>query len=251
MTQTLPIPGTSPVRRPAFLTAEWRYLVMLNYEIDPDILQPLVPPGTQLDLWQGKTYVSLVAFLFLNTKVCGIPIPFHRNFEEVNLRFYVIRPDEAGELRRGVVFVREIVPRRAVATVARRLYNENYCCMPMRHRITRDPLAVEYAWRCGRDWCRLSARAMAVGPQPLIPGSHEHFIAEHYWGYTKLPNSGCTEYHVEHAPWNIWQAESATLTADLEALYGKSFTPALSTAPSSAFLADGSPVIVRKGTRIC
>ncbi len=75
----------------AFLTAEWRHLAMLSYEIDPELLQPLVPRGTDLDTWQGRTYVSVVGFLFLRTRVLGIPVPFHRNFEEVNLRFYVRR----------------------------------------------------------------------------------------------------------------------------------------------------------------
>jgi uncharacterized protein YqjF (DUF2071 family) len=68
-----------------FLTAEWRHLAMLNYIIDPALLKPLVPAGTELDFWGGQTYVSMVGFLFLNTRVRGIPIPFHRNFEEINL----------------------------------------------------------------------------------------------------------------------------------------------------------------------
>ena len=74
-----------------FLTAEWRYLAMLNYEIEPAVLAPFVPQGTELDSFDGKTFVSIVAFLFLDTRIGGIPIPFHRNFEEVNLRFYVRR----------------------------------------------------------------------------------------------------------------------------------------------------------------
>ncbi len=74
-----------------FLTAEWRHLAMLNYEIDPVILRPFVPSGTELDSWNGKTYVSIVGFLFLKTRVRGLAIPFHQNFEEINLRFYVRR----------------------------------------------------------------------------------------------------------------------------------------------------------------
>jgi uncharacterized protein YqjF (DUF2071 family) len=67
-----------------FLTAEWRYLAMINYEIDPAILLPHVPRGTELDEWQGKTFVSMVGFHFLNTRVLGVPLPFHRNFAEIN-----------------------------------------------------------------------------------------------------------------------------------------------------------------------
>src|SRR4026208_556537 len=93
-----------------FLTAEWRRLAMLSFEIDPRVLSPLVPAGTELDEWQGRTFASLVGFLFLDTRVFGLAVPFHRNFEEVNLRFYVRRMASDG-LRRGVVFVKEIVPR--------------------------------------------------------------------------------------------------------------------------------------------
>src|SRR6185295_273969 len=120
-----------------FLTAEWRHLVMLNYEIDPAILRRFVPRGTELDAWNGKTFVSLVGFLFLNTRVMGLPIPFHENFEEINLRFYVRRKADEG-WRRGVVFIKEIVPRAAIAWVARWLYNENYVALPTGHALVRS-----------------------------------------------------------------------------------------------------------------
>ncbi len=117
-----------------FLTAEWRHLAMLNYQVDPEVLRERLPRGIELDDHAGRHFVSVVGFLFLHTKVRGIPIPFHRDFEEVNLRCYV-RREEQGELRRGVVFVKEFVPRRAIAWVARTVYNENYLALPMRHRI--------------------------------------------------------------------------------------------------------------------
>src|SRR6478735_9893003 len=106
-----------------FLTAEWRDLVMANYEIDPSMLADRVPRGTELDLHEGRCFVSLVGFMFLETRVMGFPVPFHTNFEEVNLRFYVKRKTE-DEVRRGVVFIKEIVPRYAISTVARVMYGE-------------------------------------------------------------------------------------------------------------------------------
>src|SRR3954468_20670393 len=117
-----------------FLAAEWRYLAMLNYQVDPAILHPHLPRGTELDIWNGRHYISLVGFRFLNTRVLGVPIPFHRNFEEVNLRFYVRRKGPEG-WRRGVVFIAEIVPRFAIAAVARLFYNENYVALPTRHKL--------------------------------------------------------------------------------------------------------------------
>jgi uncharacterized protein YqjF (DUF2071 family) len=237
-----------------FLSAEWRYLAMLNYEIDPAVLQPYVPRGVELDSWQGKTFASMVGFLFLNTRVLGLPVPFHTDFEEVNLRFYGRRRGEEG-WRRGVVFIKEIVPKRAIATVARMFYNENYVAMPMRHIIeeaatpTGTQLTVGYDWRFGDTWHKLWVKTQG-DPQPLVAGSEEEFITEHYWGYAAQKDGGCVEYRVEHPPWRVWSVAECEFTCDVARLYGPSFGEALQARPSSAFLAEGSPVAVRRGVRI-
>ena len=236
---------------PPFLTAEWRWLLMLNYAVDPALLRPLVPAGTELDAWSGVTCASVVGFLFRRTKVLGIPIPFHRHFEELNLRFYVRRKGPEG-WRRGVVFVKEIVPRVAIAAVARWVYNENYVARPMRHRVTMSGEAggsVEYGWRTDGRWA--SVRAEVRGPgQPLVAGSEEEFITEHYWGYARQRDGGCVEYRVEHPRWNAWRAESAVLDCDVATLYGPAFAEPLAAPPLSALVADGSAIIVRRGRRI-
>jgi uncharacterized protein len=233
-----------------FLTAEWRYLAMLNYELDPALLDPYVPPGTELDRFDGKTFVSLVGFRFLFTKILGIPIPFHRNFDEVNLRFYVRRCVD-GAVRRGVVFIQEIVPRRAIAAVARLAYNENYRCLPMAHHISCEDraLRVEYACRLGSIWNRLTVHA-AGAPRAMTDGSAEQFIAEHYWGYSAQPGGGCVEYHVAHPPWRVWDVTHAEYSGDAASLYGAAFAGVLNKPPDSALLAEGSPVTVYRGRRI-
>lgn len=237
-----------------FLTAEWRSLAMINYEIDPAILQPLVPRGTELDSWQGKTFVSEVGFLFLNTRVLGAAIPFHQNFEEINLRFYVRRKAEDG-WRRGVVFVKEIVPRLAIATVAKVVYNENYVARRMWHgtdlgeaSFTKSGL-VEYGWieKSGRNFLRVRTNGKA---ELLVAGSEEEFITEHYWGYAAQRDGGTVEYQVEHPSWRVWQVSAAEFECDVEHVYGAQFCEALRSKPSSAFVADGSPIIVRKGVRL-
>lgn len=242
---------TSPVAAAPFLTAEWRWLAMLNYEVDAALLRPLVPAGTELDAWGGVTCASVVGFLFQDTRVLGVPIPFHRHFEELNLRFYVRRRGPEG-WRRGVVFVKEIVPRIAIATVARAVYNENYVAMPMRHRVDVSVDAggtVEYGWRFRGRWCGL--RAAVRGPAgPLVEGSEEEFITEHYWGYARQRDGGTVEYRVEHPRWNVWRAESAALECDVGRLYGPGWAECLSAPPRSALVADGSPIVVRAGRRL-
>ncbi len=236
---------------PIFLTAEWRYLAMLNYEIDPAILIPFIPAGTELEAWEGKTFVSVVGFLFLNTRVRGIRIPFHENFEELNLRFYVRRKAEDG-WRRGVVFIKELVPRAAIALVARRFYNENYVAVPMSHWIKQTGetvKSVQYSWQLGsrENHLKLETRGEAL---PLAEDSEREFITEHYWGYARQRDGGTVEYKVEHPRWRVWESRSAELHADVADLYGEEFEKTLSRPPASAFLAEGSPVSVFSGVRI-
>jgi hypothetical protein len=223
---------------------------MLNYDVECQTLEPLVPPGTMLDTYQGKAYVTLVGFLFLNTKVFGLTVPFHEDFEEVNLRFYVRRLRVDG-WQRGVVFIKEIVPRAAIAAVARWLYNENYLALPMRHTFEQTPawVRVEYAWRLNDRWNVL--RATATG-EPRVPaiGTLEAFIAEHYLGYARQRDGCCLEYRVEHPPWRVWRVAEASLDCDATALYGPQFVARLSAPPASAFLAEGSPVTVYRGQGI-
>jgi uncharacterized protein YqjF (DUF2071 family) len=241
-------------KRPKFLTAAWRHLVMLNFEIDPAILSRRVPPGTELDLWNGRAYVSLIGFRFLQTRLLGIPIPFHRDFSEVNLRFYV-RRQTASSWKRGVVFIREIVPVPAVTFVARWVYNENYITLPMRHQIdlpldTEDrPGSVGYSWKWKGCWSNIAADVLGQ-PQPLSSGSEEEFITEHYWGYAIQRDGGTMEYEVEHPPWRVWRATSSRFECDVETLYGPEFVEALSKPPNSALVADGSEIVIRGGTRL-
>jgi uncharacterized protein YqjF (DUF2071 family) len=228
-----------------FLTANWRYLTMLNYAIDPHVLAPLVPPGTEIDFENGETFVSVVGLLFLDTRLLGLPIPLHRDFEEVNLRFYV-RKKSADMWRRGVVFIREMVPRHAIALLARACYGENYHALPMKHEIDHvdAKLSVEYSWRRNaRKWESLMMTAIGE-PQPIPAGSHPDFITEHYWGYTRV-RSGSSEYRVEHPRWKIWKAEQFALRADIATLYGEQFVEALTASPRSAFIADGSPITIQ------
>jgi uncharacterized protein YqjF (DUF2071 family) len=237
-----------------FLTAEWRNLLMLNYEIDPAVLAPLAPKGTEIDSWGGRYFVSVVGFQFLKTRVLGLPIPFHRNFLEVNLRFYV-RRQAADGWRRGVVFVKEVVPRFAIAAIARWVYNENYVACPMSGgaRLP-DPArgaagSVEYAWT-GRTRRNVMSATFAGEPSPLVAGSEEEFITEHYWGYVPQRDGSTMEYRVEHPSWRVWRATEPRLDCDVAGFYGEQYQPALGRGPSSAFVADGSAVAVLRGDGI-
>jgi uncharacterized protein len=237
--------------RRVFLSADWRELVMLNCEVDPALLRKYVPRGVELDTFEGRTFVSLVGFQFLRTRLYGfVAVPFHTNFDEVNLRFYV-RRREGSETRRGVVFVRELVPRMAIARFARLMYGEKYDSCPMQHRIERnaDRISAEYAWEWRRGHFRLSAAAEG-DPKRVAEGTLENFITEHYWGYSAKSASQSIEYRVSHDPWRVWVSGNAKFEGDGDALYGAEFGAALRREPDSAFVAEGSPVLVHTGRKI-
>jgi uncharacterized protein YqjF (DUF2071 family) len=237
---------SSPHGQP-FLTAEWCDLIMLNFPIERELLEPLAPAGTIVDTYRGVAYISMVGFLFRKTKVLGIPMLFHQSFEEVNLRFYV-RHFTGTEWRRGVVFIKEIVPAFLVSNSARFFYNENYITCAMRHRIEKreDTRLLEYMWHHGGEWHRVSAEA--AGPaKPALDGSLEEFITDHQWGYTRQRDGSTLEYEVLHPKWDVASAKEAELKCDAVALYGSRFSPALAQPSSSAFVISGSAVSVYRG----
>ena len=231
-----------------FLTADWRNLLMFNYAVDPGLLERFVPLGTTLDAFEGRTYVSLVGFEFNSTRVAGVAIPFHSSFEEVNLRFYVRRLG-----KRGVVFIRELVPKFAVAAIARIAFGENYSRVPMSHAIQVQPdtgnVEAEYRWGSGGGKCSMRIEAEKTSFLPA-DDSLGQFITEHYWGYAAQSDGGCLEYEVQHSRWLAREAKTARFSGDAARYYGAEFGELLTLPPDSAFMAEGSAVTVFKGVRV-
>jgi len=237
-------------REPVFLRAEWRTLAMLNFEVERAILAPSIPAGTELDDWSGRAVVSVVGLVFRRTRVLGLPVPFHRSFDEVNLRFYVRRRGEQG-WRHGIVFVEELVPRAAVTWAARTLYGENYSTARVRHETEASDARrlVRYLWsrRGGEGRMELVSEGSS---DPAAPGSEAEFITDRPWGYTRRGSGWTQEYRVAHPRWNVWIAQRASVEGETLALFGQPFAPFLAGAPRSAFLADGSEVAVHAPHRL-
>ncbi len=234
-----------------FLTAEWRKLIMAQYEVAPETLYPWLPPGLELDLFHGRCYVSLVGFLFDRVRVKGIAIPFHTHFEEINLRFYVARTEGDRTRKRGVVFLREFVSRPAITLVARSFYEEPYSTLPTRHAFAASPgsLKIGYSWKHSGRWHSLAVEA-ASAPREMEPGGEEEFLTEHYWGYTKRTRGNTSEYEVRHPRWQTYRVLSHAITVDLGSLYGPAFASLNNATPTSVLLAEGSAVSVSCGRRL-
>ena len=240
-------------KRTVFLSAAWHNLLFANYAVDPKVLAPFVPRGTEIDFHDGNCYISLVAFQFLNTKVFGFPAFTKRNFDEINLRFYVKRPLSNGDERSGVVFIKEIVPSRLIAWAARTLYGENYISMEMSHEITgrQADQELKVSYRCGVS--ELSNEFSAVVSPLSEMGEDdglEPYITEHYWGYSSSTGDRTVEYEVKHPKWAVQRVSNYSIDFDFESLYGTPHRLLSETEPTSVLFCKGSNITVHRGSRI-
>lgn len=228
----------------SFLKAEWRKLAIANYAVDPAVLEKYLPAKTELDLWNETCYVSLVGFMFTNVRLLGIPIPFHTNFEEVNLRFYV-RHNDSGEWRRGVVFIKELVPKRAITFVANTIYKEHYQTVKMNHRwkLDTNPMEISYSWYNGNLKSSFSVKTSNQS-QDLAANSEAEFITEHYWGYTRISETKTAEYEVKHPRWETYAVQDFSIDVNFAKVYGNDFQFLNSKQPVSVMLAEGSAISV-------
>lgn len=227
-----------------FLSARWENLILANYPADPELLKPWLPAGTEFDFWEGKLFLSLVGFRFHQVRLKGIRIPFHHDFPEVNLRFYVKRRD-GEQWKRGVVFIKEIVPLPAITFVANTVYGEHYQTLPMRSTIAQlgDQWCCGYEWKTGNKWNKISARAVS-GTTPIDPGSDAEFITQHFWGYAGKAGKPTAEYGVAHPLWQQYPVLSHEIDCDFEKNYGSRFAFLNKIEPEHIHFAAGSAIEV-------
>lgn len=223
-----------------FLTARWIDLALITYAIDPAILRPLLPVGCEPDLVDGTARGSLVAFDFTDTRVRGIAWPMHVNFPEVNLRFYVRR----GGIR-GVWFLREFVPRLAIATIARWIYNEPYAAVPMRSskQIDQREIRITHHLKVRGRWQQISVRADLPATVPSHDAAAD-WIKEHRWGFGQTRRGRSLSYEVVHPAWAIYSNPSIELDYDFEHVYGPTWRFLTDAKPVSIVFAAGSEVSV-------
>lgn len=229
-----------------FLRAEWNNLIMANYVVPQDLLQPFLPGKTELALFEGNAYVSLVGLMFLNTRVLGLSIPMHTNFEEINLRFYT-RYCDNGFWKNGVVFIKEIVPKKSISFIANFVYGENYSTMKTKHYHIESAQNLEcgYEWSDGKKWNKLSAVTNKKSTK-IIPGTCESFFADHYWGYSKQSDKQTYEYNVEHPTWETLKVNSYAVDCDFKALGGNRFSFLNTVAPDSVLMTKGSEIKIHR-----
>jgi uncharacterized protein YqjF (DUF2071 family) len=227
-----------------FLKANWENIIMANYVIEPKILQPFLPKGVELDLYDGKCYVSLVSFMFKKTKLFNIPIPYFGTFEEINLRFYVCRK-EGNTIKRGVVFINETIPYSIVAWIANKLYKEHYTVVPTKHKIQTDVhhKKVRFEWLLDKKWNSIYVEAKTEAVE-MKQNSLEKFIFEHYYGYTKVDQNKTEEYKLQHPSWLVHKVIDFRIDCNFKKMYGESFSFLNNKEPDAVFIAKGSAVAI-------
>jgi uncharacterized protein YqjF (DUF2071 family) len=225
-----------------FLKAQWENIIMANYEIDPEILLPYLPKGVELDLYKGKAYASLVGFKLKKTKLFNVLIPWFGTFEEINLRFYVVRK-EGNKLKRGVVFINETIPYPIVAWMANKLYKEHYTVVPTKHEISKEKnnQKVKFEWLLNKKWNSIYVEA-GTETKVMKNQTLEKFIYEHYYGYTKIDEYSSEEYKLQHPSWMVNEVIDYKIDCDFGAMYGESFSVLNHSKPEAVFIAEGSSV---------
>ena len=225
-----------------FLKADWENIIMANYEIDPQILLPYLPKGVEIDLFEDKCYISLVGFMFKNTQLFNVPIPWFGTFEEINLRFYVVRK-EGNQIKRGVVFINETIPFPIVAWVANKLYKEHYTVVPTKHEqeVNSDFQKIKFEWLVNSKWNNMEV-SYSFGTDKMKNNSLEQFIYDHYYGYTKVNDTKTEEYKLQHPSWKTHTLSNYKIECDFKAMYGTDFAILNETKPAAVFIAKGSKV---------
>ena len=226
------------------MTGAWKDLLVASYEVPKEALQPYLPEGVELDSWNGKHYMSLVALQCQDIQGLGVKVPGGDNFEQVNLRFYAKRNTPEGE-KKGAVFIKQIVASEVVAFASKALLNESVSTASMSHKLTEETAEgeVSYRWDVNGTTSEMSAHRVGQA-KPLVEGSQEEFLLENYNGFSVQRDGQTIEYKVEHPPWKTYEAANPVIDVDAVGLYGKELAKYLSGPPSSVIIVDGSKTAV-------
>jgi uncharacterized protein YqjF (DUF2071 family) len=242
MTASEPLTPTAPrsAGRTVF-TQGWRDLAFLHWAVDPEIVAPLLPPGTRPDVHEGRTYVGLIPFRMRRIGLLGSPgLPYVGSFLETNVRLYSV--DQQG--RRGVVFRSLEADRLLPVLAARWIAGLPYTWARM--TITRDGDRITYASR--RRWPgpagAHSRIELQVGQRLDDPGPLAAFLTAR-WGLHQWAGGRTAFWPNEHPEWPLHTAELLSCDEDLIRAAG---LPGVSGAPDSVLFSPG--VDVRFGPRL-
>ena len=240
---------------PGFISANWRNLIVLSWPIDDRIIRPQLPKALEIDRCNGQTYVSLVALTIQNLRLCGLPA-WPATFPQLNIRCYVRRPMPDGTCRRGVTFLKQLVPHRTTALAARLFYREPFAAIPRLqtgHNTPGQPQPpanrISYGWQTAGQSGGLWAESEPPFA-PAEPDSLADFLTARYWGYNSQDAGTVREYAVARAAWAVSPASNCGVDGNLTGLLGPELAAALTGHPATALIAAGGPVKISPPRRL-
>jgi len=205
-------------QRPWALTMDWEDLAFLHWPVAASALQPLLPPGLEVELYDGSAWLGVVPFRMARTRLRWLPpLPTTHAFPELNVRTYVRSGDRAGVW----FFSLDACSPLAVAG-ARALFRLPYFAATM--QCERLDGSVVYA--SGRRDRRAPAatfvaRWRSTGSAFRAPaGSLPHFLTERYCLFTASGNGRPRCVEIAHAPWQLSPAAVEIATCDMTRLLG-------------------------------
>jgi uncharacterized protein YqjF (DUF2071 family) len=240
-------PAKEPAKVKPFMKAQFADLVAVNFHVDEKILQPLVPPGLELDNFNGEAYVSLVAMMLKGAKVWGLPFSIVPSSAELSLRFYV-KHTHADGVEKGTCLIKDYVAGSTAAWFLESQFQSTFSKLKMKQTASGfakgETPEVEYQWKVDERWNKLRVRARSR-IKKTSEGTKVGFILDHF-NYYGRHNGRTLAYRVERPRWDVWDAAQANFTCDVQRLFGKSFVRPLAKRPASVFVTSGSPVTIFK-----
>ena len=201
--------------RPWTMRMIWSDLLFAHWAVDPALVRPYVPPGLELDCWQGEAWLGVVPFAMRGIRLRGVPpVPGTSAFLELNLRTYV-----TDGRRPGVYFFSLDAASRAAVRAARLGFHLPY--FDARMSLRRGPQGWLYysSERTHRGAApgRFLGRYRPVGePARAVPGSLEHWLTERYCLYAVDRGRRVWRGEIHHEPWPLHPAELELMQMDLD-----------------------------------
>ncbi len=182
----------------------WHDLLFCHWPVAPELLQPLVPEGLELETREGSAWLGIIPFRMSGIRFRYLPpIPGTSAFLEMNVRTYVTCNGLP-----GVWFFSLDAANRLAVKVARLWFHLPY--FHARMELREEAGSFHYlSLRQGR---LLRVRYQPEGEVRLAePGSLNAWLTERYRLFARKPDGTILCAEVEHEPWPLQPA-----SADIE-----------------------------------
>jgi uncharacterized protein YqjF (DUF2071 family) len=201
-------PWPLPARRWT-MRQTWHDLLFAHWPVDADQLLGYIPPGLELDTFDGTAWLGVVPFRMSGVRPRNLPaVPWLSAFPELNLRTYVKRRPPAPP-QPGVVFYSLDAANPLAVSIARRFYHLPYYRASM--QLVDDGNTIRY--RSQRTHSGASPAAFVADYAPTggiytaSSDTLDQWLTERYCLYTTDARGRLNQAQIHHIPWPLQTAE--------------------------------------------